>query len=610
MKQTASTLPPFSRISKALLLSSLFMMPAHAEDIFWFDQKPKEADPIASIVNAAGPVSSNLEIAEVSPTLLSESVKIDLSKQAIEGHNWPLANKLLPLIEGDDEWVAYGQALANSQQGLFETAYNFAQRIENKTSPFFVPAQKLKNGLSLRLAEQSQNKGDYETAASWLRAVQDTYSNNSQRHYYNRLVEKQNNYMFPERLGTKPFSRPLRVSLLLPLSGPLQEVGESMLKAAQIAMFEHSPRAMLLYPQDTQGTRAGSSQAMQRALKDRTDIVLGPLLAENTQNIAYMAEDARIPVISFSSDKRVANRNTFLMSHIPAQQAREAARYAFRQGKRKIAALVPSGLYGQEVFRAFEDEVNKLGGQVVVQSQFNPKDTDHTKALETLVNMAEARKILKEQRQALEDEYNLLGSAMSDEKLAELEELRKQPPQPIIRFDALFIPAPGQMMPLIASQLAYYDIEAKNVLLLGTSQWADKKILQGRAEYVRGGRFISPSVEKTEAFDALYTEAYSEKPHALAPLAYDSVKMISSLFAEDPSNPLYIRQGLTRGEGFSGYSGTFRFENNGIPARAYDTVRVTSRQFVVEEKAADILPPPLPQPVDPRDKKEDFFKFW
>lgn len=626
MKKTPKTLYVSSGWRKPLYAAACFsaLLPTNvgAESIFWNntpaqEEQTTQPDSIGALLqedsfaNVVQPISAS---AAVSPTLLPLTERFELSKNAVQYRNWPLAELLLPTLEhtGEHEWSLYGKALMLSQKGQFQDAYNALTDFSKwPESPFYTVAHQLKNTLALRLAEKSQQNSSFAQAAEWLKQVSEEFSDDNDRRHFNRLIKAQNIAQFEEYkiAHQREFTRPLRVSLLLPMSGPLAPIGNSMLKAAQIALFDHSPKALLLYPQDTAGTADGARLAMDKALRDRTDVIIGPILGSNVNAVSYIAETKSTPMIAFSSDRKVAGPNTFLMNYMPAEQARLAAQHIIKLGHKRIAAFTPQDAYGNEVFNAFVDELQKQNIELVIHGQFDPNSNDHTKGLEKLVQIEESRKLLNEQKKELQAEYNMLGSAMDDEKLQLLKELEKAKPQPIIDFDALFIPASGEAMPLIASQLAYYDIDSKNVLLMGTAQWHNPKVLQNRAEYLRGSQFVAPAIDSINQFNSRYQETYSETAHTLAPLAYDAVMTVSSLFKEDPSNTHTIKQKLSRNEGFSGITGAFRFAKNGIPERLYNIMHVNSRRFKTIEVAPKVMPPALPENVDPRDERR-LFNFW
>ena len=57
-----------------------------------------------------------------------------------------------------------------------------------------------------------------------------------------------------EPLGQGPAGGPVKVGLLVPMSGPNAELGKAMLEAAQLALFTTGGDRLTLVPRDTAGT--------------------------------------------------------------------------------------------------------------------------------------------------------------------------------------------------------------------------------------------------------------------------------------------------------------------------------------------------------------------
>jgi len=73
-----------------------------------------------------------------------------------------------------------------------------------------------------------------------------------------------------------------RMALLLPFSSKsarLREEADSMMKAAELAVFNRDDSDVLLMALDTKGTSDGARSATRSAIKSGADVILGPILA-------------------------------------------------------------------------------------------------------------------------------------------------------------------------------------------------------------------------------------------------------------------------------------------------------------------------------------------
>ena len=99
---------------------------------------------------------------------------------------------------------------------------------------------------------------------------------------------------------------PVKVGILLPLSGKHERIGQSMLQAAQLAVFDMGYDNFELIPRDTEGTPQGALKATTSAINDGAQILLGPLFANSVRAAQQAAKRKNINVIAFSTDWTLA----------------------------------------------------------------------------------------------------------------------------------------------------------------------------------------------------------------------------------------------------------------------------------------------------------------
>src|SRR6266849_1343155 len=80
-----------------------------------------------------------------------------------------------------------------------------------------------------------------------------------------------------------PPSGPVKVALLVPLTGANAELGKAMLEAAQLALFNTESERLTLVPRDTAGTADGAANAAKSAISEGAQLILGPLLAAEVE---------------------------------------------------------------------------------------------------------------------------------------------------------------------------------------------------------------------------------------------------------------------------------------------------------------------------------------
>jgi len=160
-------------------------------------------------------------------------------------------------------------------------------------------------------------------------------------------------------MGTAPSNLPpVKVAVLLPLSGTNAALGQSMLQAAQLAVFDLGYDNFELMPRDTS---TGAGAAATSAVMDGAQLILGPLFAEEVRAVKSATAGRNINVIAFSTDWTLAGGNTFMMGFLPFGQVERVARYAAANGLKRAAVAAPADQYGSTTSTLFESEAQKNG---------------------------------------------------------------------------------------------------------------------------------------------------------------------------------------------------------------------------------------------------------
>lgn len=349
--------------------------------------------------------------------------------------------------------------------------------------------------------------------------------------------------------------RAAKVALLLPLSGKFEAIGTAMRKAAEMALFEAGAKNFQLIPIDTRGTPEGASAAIDQAISQNVDLVIGPLFSSSVQAVKERAAGANLNVVAFSNDVKVAGDNVFLISFVPRPQVERIIGYAARQGRRRIAILAPRGAYGDLVIAYAREVAQKYNAEIVRVGRYGN----------------DAKK--------LNDEVRSFAAVTA---VGRKGAVRRSEP---IDFDAILIPDGGQRLRLIASFLAYYEVDPDKIQFLGTGRWDSAS---SRAEpTLKGGWFAAPPPDLRERFVAKYQSTNKARPPRLASLAYDAVALAASLAKanKDPDGPVFSRESLMDPSGFLGIDGVFRFVNDGTAERGLAVLEVTPDEFRVISSA-------------------------
>ena len=78
----------------------------------------------------------------------------------------------------------------------------------------------------------------------------------------------------------------LKVGVLLPLTGKYQKIGESFLKAIQLALYDISNQNIKIYPKDSKGNALGAYQSSKEFEELGIEIVIGPIFRVHVKEIS------------------------------------------------------------------------------------------------------------------------------------------------------------------------------------------------------------------------------------------------------------------------------------------------------------------------------------
>jgi ABC-type branched-subunit amino acid transport system substrate-binding protein len=331
---------------------------------------------------------------------------------------------------------------------------------------------------------------------------------------------------------------PVRIGIILPLSSGnpgTRLLAASMLKAAQLALFDSNNHDIVLMTADDTGSAGDAAASARSLLAQGAEVIVGPLFAQSVNAVAPLARDRGVPVLAFSTDASVAGDGIYLLSFLPQTEVKRVVAFAARQGHTGFGAMIPETAYGEVVAKAFNESVTQVGAKIVDVERFSP-------SVGAIVDPAAA--------------------------------LTRANP------DAVLIAQGGALLRGIAPTLAYKGLKNDKVKLLGTGLWDDPSV--GREPLLVGGWFAAPEPDADDAFIAKYRAVYGTSPSQsqLAALAYDAVSLVALLASGQPYHR-FTRDALTDPNGFAGVDGIFRLNIDGTAERGLAILAVTPSGFQV-----------------------------
>lgn len=350
------------------------------------------------------------------------------------------------------------------------------------------------------------------------------------------------------------------IGLLLPLSGSNASVGQSLLRAAQIAFFEVPNHNLVLLPRDTKGTPKGAREAALSALEAGATLLLGPVYSSSVLSVAPIAASASVNMIAFSNDRAAVRKGGFILGFLPKDRIERVVSFAASKGFRKFAALIPRGRFGDRVALDFAASVKKSGGLVVRSARYGSNRS----------SILAAVKFLSEY-------YHQKGSNLktSDVFSKKQDILKSRNSLHGVPFEAVFLPETGDTLQAIAPLLPHFGIDIRKIRLLGINDWSVMPFK--REPSLAGAWFVVPSRKYRDIFFKQFKRMFGLQPHPLSVLVYDSVSL-AALKANQLRDAFSIKM-LTQPEGFLGTAGLFRLRRDGLAEHKYSVMELNPKEI-------------------------------
>jgi ABC-type branched-subunit amino acid transport system substrate-binding protein len=375
-------------------------------------------------------------------------------------------------------------------------------------------------------------------------------------HYPDQIPDERIQKVYAS-LRDRLFVQTNTVGAVLPLSGRFAVYGQKALQGIQAALgflaapLDGQPATNFnLVVKDSGADPIQAAQAV-RDLSENEQVItiIGPIFSRTTRSAAEAAEESDTPIISLSPDPDIPalGRNVFRRSLLDSQQVKALVRLVYdRLMMSRIAFLYPDNPYGRELMNLFWDEIDKRGGEIVAAESFPPGQTDFGPQIRGMVG---------------------LNRKMTQEELALKEAGVDIELEPIVDFDALFIPADFQTVGLLAPQLAFYDVN--EVLLVGSDGWNSPWLVELGEHYVEGALFTGGFVHDLEdpqirELSEKYWLTFGEDPQALAVQAYDAARIIrTGIESGEVRDRSSLREYLMNLEDFPSVEGPLTTDENG-----------------------------------------------
>lgn len=363
---------------------------------------------------------------------------------------------------------------------------------------------------------------------------------------YKKLSEVPSGPEISQQVNTKP----IKIGVLLPLTGDVATIGENMKIALEIARDEINQaggingRPLELIFEDGQCDAKVAVNAGNKLINiDKVSIIIGGACSSETLAVAPLAEKARVILFSpASTNPKIADAGDYVFRNVPSDsfQGVFAAEYIKNNLKvNKVAILKCLSDWCIGVTDVFKKRFQELGGTIVIEESF--------------------------QQEARDLRTNLTKIKAANPELIYF-----------VSYTEATIPGIRQVKEL-----------GINTPLFGADSWSDPKIWQEVGKMGEGAMYVEPiNKNLPETFVAEMNRRTGGKEiNVYAPRAYDALKLLAYLIKENGTeDPTLLKESLYNVKDYQGIADNYTFDRRGEITEAKYVVKIVKDGKPVELK--------------------------
>ena len=352
----------------------------------------------------------------------------------------------------------------------------------------------------------------------------------------------------------------LKIGVLLPLSGEFKDLGESLLKAIQLALYDISNKNIKIYPKDSKGNFLGAHAAAKEFENLGIKIVIGPIFYTSLEKLG---EINNITFISLTNKTKNLPKNVISFGINLNSQIKTLKKYFEKTKFSKTLLLSPKSEFMDQTKVIKESEINFYE---IFNYDTSPKKI--TGEIEKLTNY-------QERKRDLERRIKILEKSDLQKHKDELKLLEQRHTLGEVNFDSVFIVDFGERLKSVLTSFMFSDISSKKVNFFTVNQWFDESFFNENA--LENLSFPSIDLDNVNKFEKKYIKIFNEEPSKISILAYDALGLIYYCWSKN--NQIFKTELLYNKEGFKGLHGEFIIKNN-LSEQDLKIYKVSKKKFI------------------------------
>jgi len=353
----------------------------------------------------------------------------------------------------------------------------------------------------------------------------------------------------------------LKIGVLLPLSGKFQDIGQSFLKAIQLALFDIGNKNIKIYPKDSKANALDAYLSAKEFEKLGIEVVIGPIFYENLERLN---EINNITFISLTNETQNIPKNTIAFGINIDSQIDALKKYFDKIEVSKTLLLSPNSEFINESESVAKKDVLKFYRAYSYDA--NPKKI--TGEIEKITKYQERKKDLERRIKILE-KSDLYKHKQELKKLEQMHTLGK------VDFDSVVIIDFGERLKSVLTSFMFSDVPNDEVKFFTINQWFDETFFNENA--LQNLHFPSIDLDNLKKFEKKYLDKFEEKPNQVSILAYDALGLIYYCWLNN--NAQFETEQLYNKDGFKGLHGEFIISDN-LSNQKLKIYKISKKKFL------------------------------
>ena len=352
----------------------------------------------------------------------------------------------------------------------------------------------------------------------------------------------------------------LKVGVLLPLTGEFQDIGESFLKAIQLALYDISNEHIWIYPKDSKANALNTYQSAKEFEEQGIKIVIGPIFYESLERLN---EINNITFISLTNKIQKIPNNTIAFGININSQIDVLKKYFNEIKVSRTLLLSPKTQFINQTEIIKNSELKLYE---VFFYDVSPKKI--TSEIEKLTKYYERKKNLERRIEILE-KSDLYKHKQELKKLEQKHTLGK------VNFDSVIVIDFGERLKSVLTSFKFFDVPSSEVNFFTINQWFDETFFNESA--LQNLHFPAIDFDNFKKFNKKFLDIFNEKPNEVSILAYDALGLIYYCWSNN--NFHFEKDQLYSKEGFKGLHGEFIIEDN-LSKQKLKIYKVSEKKFI------------------------------